>query len=171
MPKSDPLWTALSQAKAHLDGFLFEARKISDLSDAIDKRMESGHAAKHLPDAATAVRKALDQHSNSLQRMVAAVEGFVADRMFISDDAKPHGGHWNDYLLLLERAFVEAVATANTDRLGHGEGGPLVAFIAAIIPRLSDEHPKPGNIAKQLKDRRAPDPLIEEVIARALSWS
>jgi hypothetical protein len=152
-------------ARRHLDGFLESARLMREsvLSNREDF-INLPTSESMLPAKLAADSVLLEQ----LQRL-AELENVVAqithDPLFSKHEDCGKITTWNDYALLLERAFVDAVSTANAKVLGRGDNGPAVAFVFSIVPAIFGQDPKSKqNVAKQLKARRKPSRLALEVL-------
>lgn len=66
------------------------------------------------------------------------------------------GSKWPSYTGILATIFVEAMEETNPGvAIGLGDDGPVARFIAAVIPFITGENPKPAAIARCLQRAQA----------------
>jgi hypothetical protein len=96
----------------------------------------------------------LQAQLDQLNALVTLIESLQRHAWYMvprTDEAKS-AGHWSRYADLLAGALRKAMRSTNPGlELGISNDNPVVRFIAAIAPHITDERPTVAAVAQHLK--------------------
>lgn len=150
----------------HGENILGERRKLQDdATTAVTKLSEIVHRLAEL-DTQNIVAAINDSAPAGIQRDLVvrlSASGHLREKVndiaqspTLLDSPMTYGATgWKFLIDVLPKDFFNAMKPANpTFALGISAAGPVARFIAAVVPKLTGEHPTVGSVATQLKARR-----------------